>query len=108
MVLYCRKHCVQSYNVFDFLKDIVSRVPDYSHGHGHGHGHADAGEDRIHSKRRLVFLCFALIFFLFPSLKATNCKWSSPFVSRKTSGDEESDEESRRNRMVSCSSSPMA
>lgn len=45
---YCRKHCVQSYNVFDFLRDIVSRVPDY------GHGHSDAaGDDRTLPKRRL-------------------------------------------------------
>ncbi|XP_052727136.1 uncharacterized protein LOC108334344 isoform X1 [Vigna angularis] len=43
------KYCVQSYNVFDFLRDIVSRVPDY----GHGHGHSEAGaDDRALSKRR--------------------------------------------------------
>ncbi|CAN0843558.1 Dr1-associated corepressor [Linum grandiflorum] len=35
------KHCVQSYNVFDFLREIVSKVPDYSHGHGHSDGSAD-------------------------------------------------------------------
>lgn len=23
-----RKQCIQSFNVFDFLKDVVSRVPD--------------------------------------------------------------------------------
>ncbi|XWS08233.1 hypothetical protein CRYUN_Cryun41cG0062200 [Craigia yunnanensis] len=41
------KHCVQSYNVFDFLRDIVSRVPDY------GHGHSDAAaDDRTISRRR--------------------------------------------------------
>ncbi|KAJ1382244.1 hypothetical protein SESBI_44444 [Sesbania bispinosa] len=45
------KHCVQSYNVFDFLRDVVSRVPDY--GHGHGHGHTDTGaDDRAISRRR--------------------------------------------------------
>jgi hypothetical protein len=34
--------------VFDFLKEVVSRVPDYSHGH------SDAGADeRTISKRRL-------------------------------------------------------
>ncbi|KAE8736227.1 Thioredoxin-like 3-1 [Hibiscus syriacus] len=27
------KHCVQSYNVFEYLRDNVSRVPDYGHGH---------------------------------------------------------------------------
>ncbi|KAI3735741.1 hypothetical protein L6452_15251 [Arctium lappa] len=26
-----RKHCVQSYNVFDFLREVVSKVPDYGH-----------------------------------------------------------------------------
>ncbi|KAK7813766.1 dr1-associated corepressor [Quercus suber] len=42
------KHCVQSYTVFDFLKEVVSRVPDYSHGH------SDAGgEDRAISKRSM-------------------------------------------------------
>ncbi|KAJ1428304.1 hypothetical protein SESBI_09035 [Sesbania bispinosa] len=46
-----RKHCVQSYNVFDFLRDIVSRVPDYGHGHGHGHSEAGA-DDRALPKRR--------------------------------------------------------
>ncbi|XP_065867413.1 uncharacterized protein [Euphorbia lathyris] len=35
------KHCVQSYNVFDFLREIVSRVPDYGHGHGHSDNAAD-------------------------------------------------------------------
>ncbi|WCJ39203.1 nuclear factor Y subunit C11 [Euphorbia peplus] len=35
------KHCVQNYNVFDFLREIVSRVPDYGHGHGHADGAAD-------------------------------------------------------------------
>lgn len=35
--------------MFDFLRDIVSRVPDY------GHGHSDAaGEDRAISKRRYI------------------------------------------------------
>ncbi|KAK1587076.1 hypothetical protein Q3G72_009269 [Acer saccharum] len=41
------KNYVQSYNVFDFLRDIVGKVPDY------GHGHSDvATEDRSISKRR--------------------------------------------------------
>ncbi|KAA8519281.1 hypothetical protein F0562_013537 [Nyssa sinensis] len=39
------KHCVQSYNVFDFLREVVSKVPDY--------GHSDAStDDRTMSKRR--------------------------------------------------------
>lgn len=34
--------------MFDFLRDIVSRVPDY------GHGHSDAAsDDRALPKRRL-------------------------------------------------------
>ncbi|KAM0052070.1 putative DNA-directed DNA polymerase transcription factor Hap3/NF-YB family [Helianthus debilis subsp. tardiflorus] len=31
------KHCVQSYNVYDFLREVVSKVPDY--------GHSEAGGD---------------------------------------------------------------
>ncbi|KAK4776894.1 hypothetical protein SAY86_005582 [Trapa natans] len=43
-----RKHRVHSYNVFDFLRDIVGRVPDY------GHGHADpTSDDRTLSRRKL-------------------------------------------------------
>lgn len=34
--------------MFDFLREVVSRVPDY------GHGHSDAaGDDRTIPKRRL-------------------------------------------------------
>ena len=44
--------------MFDFLKDVVSKVPDY--------GHSDAtGDDRTAPKRRLVQLMSWLkIFFL--------------------------------------------
>ncbi|KAI3719646.1 hypothetical protein L6452_20548 [Arctium lappa] len=39
------KHCVQSYNVFDFLREVVSKVPDY--------GHSDVGlDDRTMIKRK--------------------------------------------------------
>ncbi|GAA0139862.1 DNA-binding transcription factor [Lithospermum erythrorhizon] len=38
------KHCIHSYNVFDFLREVVNKVPDY--------GGADAGGDL--SKRRKV------------------------------------------------------
>ncbi|KAL8227813.1 hypothetical protein R6Q57_015397 [Mikania cordata] len=39
------KHCVQSYNVFDFLREVVNKVPDY--------GHSDAGvDDRTMIKRK--------------------------------------------------------
>ena len=58
--LYYRKHCVQSYNVFDFLRDIVSRVPDY----GHGHSSDAAGEERTISRRRFERL-FPLVPFIF-------------------------------------------
>ncbi|KAI3869500.1 hypothetical protein MKX03_033223 [Papaver bracteatum] len=41
------KQCVQSFNVFDFLKEIVSKVPDF--------GGSDAGgEDRAHKRRKTV------------------------------------------------------
>lgn len=40
-----RKQCVQAFNVFDFLKDIVSKVPDLG-------GSEAAGEDRSVTKRR--------------------------------------------------------
>uniref|UniRef100_A0A3Q7F6H9 Transcription factor CBF/NF-Y/archaeal histone domain-containing protein n=1 Tax=Solanum lycopersicum TaxID=4081 RepID=A0A3Q7F6H9_SOLLC len=33
---YERKHCVQSYNVFDFLREVVSKVPDYGHSDAAG------------------------------------------------------------------------
>lgn len=51
--------------MFDFLREVVSKVPDYGHGHGHGHGHgngqADATmEDRTISKRRLDPLLISL------------------------------------------------
>lgn len=40
--------------MFDFLRDIVSRVPDY------GHGHSDAAsEDRALPKRRLERLRYS-------------------------------------------------
>ncbi|KAM7522951.1 hypothetical protein LguiA_012853 [Lonicera macranthoides] len=42
------KQCVQSFNVFDFLRDIVSKVPDL------GGSEATTGEDRCPVKRRKV------------------------------------------------------
>lgn len=41
-----RKQCVQSFNVFDFLREIVSKVPDY------GGGTDAAGEERPIARRR--------------------------------------------------------
>lgn len=53
-ILYS-KNCVERYNVFDFLREVVSKVPDYGYGHGNGHGQADVTMDeRGVSKRRLV------------------------------------------------------
>ncbi|KAL0719603.1 hypothetical protein Bca4012_068927 [Brassica carinata] len=47
------KHCVERYNVFDFLREVVSKVPDYGHAQGQGHGPGDVTmEDRSISKRR--------------------------------------------------------
>ncbi|KAF8075691.1 hypothetical protein N665_1072s0018 [Sinapis alba] len=43
------KHCVERYNVFDFLREVVSKVPDYGHAHGSGDVTMD---DRSISKRR--------------------------------------------------------
>lgn len=42
----CRKQCVQSFNVFDFLRDTVRKVPDLG-------GAEAANEDRTAAKRRL-------------------------------------------------------
>lgn len=54
MSIFYRKNCVERYNVFDFLREVVSKVPDYGHGHGHGQANADVTmEDRSISKRRL-------------------------------------------------------
>lgn len=44
----CRKQCVQTFNVFDFLKDIVSKVPDLG-------GSVATGDDQTVTKRRFVF-----------------------------------------------------
>ena len=52
-----RKHCVERYNVFDFLREVVSKVPDYGQAQGQGHGTGDvAMDDRTISKRRLDLL----------------------------------------------------
>uniref|UniRef100_A0A803MMR4 Transcription factor CBF/NF-Y/archaeal histone domain-containing protein n=1 Tax=Chenopodium quinoa TaxID=63459 RepID=A0A803MMR4_CHEQI len=39
------KHCIHSFSMFDFLKDVVSKVPDY------GNSEANA-DDRTAMKRR--------------------------------------------------------
>ncbi|KAJ4886417.1 hypothetical protein Rs2_26165 [Raphanus sativus] len=43
------KHCVERYNVFDFLREVVSKVPDYGQAQGSGDV---TMEDRSVSKRR--------------------------------------------------------
>ncbi|KAL1204778.1 Nuclear transcription factor Y subunit C-3 [Cardamine amara subsp. amara] len=45
------KHCVERYNVFDFLREVVSKVPDYGPSQGQGHGDVTM-DDRSISKRR--------------------------------------------------------
>ncbi|KAJ0242472.1 hypothetical protein HA466_0209310 [Hirschfeldia incana] len=45
------KHCVERYNVFDFLREVVSKVPDYGHAQGQGQGDVTM-DDRSVSKRR--------------------------------------------------------
>lgn len=98
----CRKHCVQSYNVFDFLRDVVSRVPDYSHGHGH----AEAGpDDRVITKRRFeVQYLFVLLFHSLDMhivIDVLTFK-NAMYFSRKAIGDDgnDSDEEAKRSKMV--------
>lgn len=51
----CRKQCVQTFNVFDFLNDIVSKVPDLG-------GSVAIGDDQTVTKRRFVFNCSLLLF----------------------------------------------
>ncbi|KAJ4871862.1 hypothetical protein Rs2_46489 [Raphanus sativus] len=47
------KNCVERYNVFDFLREVVSKVPDYGHAQGQGQGPGDVTmDDRTISKRR--------------------------------------------------------
>ncbi|CAH8356717.1 unnamed protein product [Eruca vesicaria subsp. sativa] len=47
------KHCVERYNVFDFLREVVSKVPDYGNAQGQGQGQGDVTmDDRSISKRR--------------------------------------------------------
>lgn len=99
----CRKHCVQSYNVFDFLREVVSKVPDY--------GHSDAAGEM--PKRRLgsflvclitlklvVFLLFSWLFDLhFQGDKL--CKIIYCFI-RKVAMEEhhDSEDEFKRSRTV--------
>lgn len=43
--------------MFDFLREVVSKVPDYGHAQGQGPGSGDATmEDRSISKRRFDLL----------------------------------------------------
>ena len=92
----CRKHCVQSYNVFDFLREVVSKVPDY--------GHSDAASADM-SKRRLRIILHSFFFTLHLVLSISSVDkvaLSGGVHNRKILPEEynDSDEESRKNRMV--------
>lgn len=50
--------------MFDFLREVVSKVPDYGHAQGQGHGDVTM-EDRSISKRRLDLLAPCVSGFLF-------------------------------------------
>jgi len=49
----CRKQCVQTFNVFDFLKDIVSKVPDLG-------GSVANGDDHTVKRRFVLWLILLL------------------------------------------------
>ncbi|CAI9289005.1 unnamed protein product [Lactuca saligna] len=49
-----RKNCVQSYNVFDFLREVVSKVPNYGHSDAVVGGTVGSGDDRTMVKRKKV------------------------------------------------------
>nr|GMC79707.1 dr1-associated corepressor-like [Ipomoea batatas]GMC89094.1 dr1-associated corepressor-like [Ipomoea batatas] len=53
------KHCIQSYNVFDFLREVVSKVPDY--------GHSDTGAEVPKRRCKLFPLDYHSLLF--------HCSW---------------------------------
>lgn len=82
---------MQTFNVFDFLKDIVSKVPDLG-------GSVATGDDHAVTKRRFV-LWLIILFLLGTSfLYAELCL----LYIRKVAGDDDndSDEELKRNKKV--------
>ncbi|KAF2555465.1 hypothetical protein F2Q68_00017874 [Brassica cretica] len=50
------KHCVETYNVFDFLREVVRKVPDYGQAQGQGQGDATM-DDRSIAKKTLGSIC---------------------------------------------------
>lgn len=79
---------MHSYNVFDFLKEVVSKVPDY--------GHSDSAADV--SKRRYVVFGFSLLLQMPKVITDMICCC----VARKVVAGEskDCDEESKRNIVV--------
>ncbi|KAG9148599.1 hypothetical protein Leryth_017362 [Lithospermum erythrorhizon] len=83
------KHCIHSYNVFDFLREVVNKVPDY--------GGADAGGD--------LSKTFCLV-IIDPTCEPFSFLLCLPIVfkcsTRKVAGVEvhDSDEDSKRGRMA--------
>lgn len=45
------KHCVETYDVFDFMREVVSKVPDYGQAQGQGQGNATMYDRSISKKR---------------------------------------------------------
>uniref|UniRef100_M4F111 Transcription factor CBF/NF-Y/archaeal histone domain-containing protein n=1 Tax=Brassica campestris TaxID=3711 RepID=M4F111_BRACM len=45
------KHCVETYDVFDFMSEVVSKVPDYGQAKGQGQGNATMYDRSISKKR---------------------------------------------------------
>lgn len=71
--LTCRKQCVQSFGVFDFLRDIVRRVPDLG-------GSEAGGHDKSLVKKRLVDAYIYIHFSLLQKEMLLNFSLiSSPF-----------------------------
>lgn len=62
--------------MFDFLREVVSKVPDYGHAQGQGHGQGDVTmEDRSISKRRLDILPPSILVIYLISLCQADAKW---------------------------------
>jgi hypothetical protein len=88
----CRKQCIQTCNVFDFLKDTVSKVPDLG-------GSAATGDDQAVTKRRYVFVTAPAPISCASSVI---CILICILYIRKVSedDDDDSDEETKRSKMV--------
>ena len=86
----CRKQCVQTFNVFDFLKDIVSKVPDLG-------GSGATSDDRSVTKRRFVLWLIHLLL----GKSFLHTEFCLSYI-RKVAGDDgnDSDEELKRSKMV--------